>query len=140
MGFVSKQRRRRETRRQRGLWEGTVRKHVLRHLTETIDQNRLINVCVLHIFISVSNINGRKRICFSNEREAIKYFRHTSLKTQSRERTCIFKAPQFTMDSPGVVQPRSALWKELSAARDQGLLDDEAEPLGLHLRCYLKQI
>lgn len=84
-----------ETRRQRSLWEGTVRKHALQHLTETIDQNRLINVCVLHIFISVSNINGRKRICFPNEHEAIKYFRHTSLKTQSWERTCIFKAPQW---------------------------------------------
>lgn len=58
--------------------------------TETIDQNRLINVCVLHIFISASNINGDNRICFSNEREAIKYFRHTSLKIQSREGTCIF--------------------------------------------------
>lgn len=70
--------------------------HVL-HSTETIDQNRLINVCVLHIFISVSNINENKRICFTNEHKAIKYFRHTSLKIQSRERTCIFKGPRFTM-------------------------------------------
>lgn len=57
--------------------------------TETIDKNRLINVSVLHLFISASNINGNKRVCFPNEREAIKYFRHTSLKIQSRERACI---------------------------------------------------
>lgn len=61
------------------------------HKMETTDQNRLINVCVLHIFISVSNINENKRICFSNEHKAIKYFRHTSLKIQSQEQTCIFK-------------------------------------------------
>lgn len=59
--------------------------------TETIDKNRLINVSVLHLFISASHINGNKRVCFPNEREAIKYFRHTSLKIQSRERACILK-------------------------------------------------
>lgn len=58
--------------------------------SETIDQNRLINVCVLHKLSSVSNMYENKRICFSNEHKVIKYFRHTSLKIQSREQACIF--------------------------------------------------
>lgn len=58
--------------------------------SETIDQNRLINGRVLHIFIPVSNMDENKRICFSNEHKVIKYFRHTSLKIESRERACIF--------------------------------------------------
>lgn len=61
--------------------------------TETIDKSRLINVPVLHLFISASNMNGNERVCFPNERGAIKYFRHTSLKIQSREQACIFKGP-----------------------------------------------
>lgn len=62
--------------------------------TETIDKSRLINVPVLHLFISASNMNGNERVCFPNERGAIKYFRHTSLKIQSREQACIFKGPR----------------------------------------------
>lgn len=61
--------------------------------TETIDKSRLINVPVLHLFISASNMNGNERVCFPNERGAIKYFRHTSLKIQSLEQACIFKGP-----------------------------------------------
>lgn len=62
--------------------------------TETIDKSRLINVSVLHLFISASNMNGNERVCFPNERGAIKYFRHTSLKIQSLEQACIFKGPR----------------------------------------------
>lgn len=62
---------------------------------ESVDRNGLIHVCVLHLFISASNINENKRICFPNEHKAIKYFRHTSLKIQSRELACIFKGPRF---------------------------------------------
>lgn len=39
-------------------------------------------------------MNGNERVCFPNERGAIKYFRHTSLKIQGLERACIFKGPR----------------------------------------------
>lgn len=80
--------------------------------TETIDRNGLINVCVLHLFISASNINGNKRICFPNEHEAIRYFRHTSLRIQSRKRPCIFKGPRFNnRELPSWQRPGSVVLK-----------------------------